>query len=605
MVLVVPGPATAGPGDVGAGVRTTVLAEGFGPGANGLGDFWNESVSAIDGVAESDYNYPPPTSTMPDASTCDPDGCGSWSASSMASVDVAAGRLAVYSRTRMLVGGVNADNAGYSQVWTTAFIDDTITLSEPAVVTLEGTLTAALGASHSHHEWYGDPDAELRVRAMFSAPTSGGDFEEVPWEDLGGLEREYLAEVDGCAYPTVCVVTPETPLPGPDIVNESFSIEVALPAGTSFFNAEMRADIDILLWGAQGDEHASWHSGSALLDSANSLEFVIRVPDGIVATSGSGLLPIVGGASTPEDTMAPEVSCETPDGAWHPDNVDIACTASDAGSGLADAADAAFSLSTTVPDGAETDDALTNSREVCDQAGNCTIAGPIGGNMVDRKAPTIVFGSVSPAANANGWHQGDVVVSFTATDGGAGVASSTPATSPLVLTAEGHAVSGSVTVTDAVGNVATASSPSAAIDRTNPVIEFTGNAGTYELGDTVDIECTASDALSGIDTSNCVGAQGPAYLFDVGANVLAATATDRAGNMGAASTTFEVIVTVDGISDLVDEFVDNGGVASSLKVKLDRGAIRPFVQQLEALAGKKLSVEEAELLIRLAAGLAS
>ena len=80
------------------------------------------------------------------------------------------------------------------------------------------------------------------------------------------------------------------------------------------------------------------------------------------------------------DVDAPVVTCGSADGAWHADNVSIACTAEDTGSGLADPADAAFSLSTSVPAGTEDGNAATGSRQVCDAAGNCATAGPIGGN---------------------------------------------------------------------------------------------------------------------------------------------------------------------------------------------------------------------------------
>ena len=49
-----------------------------------------------------------------------------------------------------------------------------------------------------------------------------------------------------------------------------------------------------------------------------------------------------------EDTQPPAISCASADGAWHAANVSIDCTAEDGGSGLADQADAAFSLSTSV-----------------------------------------------------------------------------------------------------------------------------------------------------------------------------------------------------------------------------------------------------------------
>ena len=70
---------------------------------------------------------------------------------------------------------------------------------------------------------------------------------------------------------------------------------------------------------------------------------------------------------------------------WHADNVALACTASDGGTGLANPADASFSLITSVAAGVENANASTDSRVVCDVAGNCTTAGPIGGNKIDRK----------------------------------------------------------------------------------------------------------------------------------------------------------------------------------------------------------------------------
>src|SRR5262249_9785713 len=85
------------------------------------------------------------------------------------------------------------------------------------------------------------------------------------------------------------------------------------------------------------------------------------------------------------DTAAPPVACDAPDLIWHPLNVSLNCTASDAVAGLQNLGDAAFSLSTTVASGNETANAFTGSRNVCDRANNCSMAGPIGANKVDLK----------------------------------------------------------------------------------------------------------------------------------------------------------------------------------------------------------------------------
>lgn len=135
------------------------------------------------------------------------------------------------------------------------------------------------------------------------------------------------------------------------------------------------------------------------------------LPDGdvevVVLTSRASRweLGLIGGA----DSDSPSISCGTADGAWHADNVSIACSAHDDGSGLADAADASFSLSTSVPEGAEDANASTGSRTVCDLAGNCAPAGPISGNKVDRKAPALalpgsqVVNATSPAGATVGY----------------------------------------------------------------------------------------------------------------------------------------------------------------------------------------------------------
>jgi hypothetical protein len=123
------------------------------------------------------------------------------------------------------------------------------------------------------------------------------------------------------------------------------------------------------------------------------------------------------------DTEPPVITCAAPDGAWHSNDVGIACTAADEGSGLADPADAAFTLSTSVPAGTETANALTGTREVCDAVGNCITAGPIGGNKVDKKAPVIVI--TEPTAKEY-THSDTLVLDYSVTDGGSGVSTVTP-----------------------------------------------------------------------------------------------------------------------------------------------------------------------------------
>jgi hypothetical protein len=166
------------------------------------------------------------------------------------------------------------------------------------------------------------------------------------------------------------------------------------------------------------------------------------------ATSGGGTAS--SSVTIMRDATAPTVACASSDGHWHASDVTLACTASDSASGLANPGDASFSLSTQVPSGAETSSAATGSRQVCDNAGNCTVAGPITANEVDRKPPSIVI-----TAPAGTYLLGQLVAaSYSCVDGGSGVAScSGPvANGANVNTATVGANSFTVNAVDQVGN---------------------------------------------------------------------------------------------------------------------------------------------------------
>jgi hypothetical protein len=156
------------------------------------------------------------------------------------------------------------------------------------------------------------------------------------------------------------------------------------------------------------------------------------------------------------DSTSPQVSCGASDGVWHDSDVSIACTASDPESGLANAADdAAFSLITNTPIGTETANAATDSREVCNKDGGCTTAGPISGNKVDKKPPTITI--TSPAASATYQLNASVGASYACVDGGSGVASCqgpVANASPIDTSSVGTKTF-TVNSTDTVGNPST------------------------------------------------------------------------------------------------------------------------------------------------------
>jgi hypothetical protein len=179
------------------------------------------------------------------------------------------------------------------------------------------------------------------------------------------------------------------------------------------------------------------------------------------------------------DQTPPSTSCAAPDGLWHAADVTIACTASDAGSGLAIATDANFSLTTSVAAGTETATATTNSHQVCDVAGNCTTAGPISALKVDRKPPTITFFSRTPLPNANGWNNTNVVLTWTCADAGSGPAAGSVT---QTVSGEGQNRSASGTCADQVGNTASDTQTGINIDRTPPTISLKDGHGHLHCG---------------------------------------------------------------------------------------------------------------------------
>jgi hypothetical protein len=261
------------------------------------------------------------------------------------------------------------------------------------------------------------------------------------------------------------------------------------------------------------------------------------------------------------DNAAPQVTCDRLDVDWHANDVSIDCTASDGGSGLADGSNAEFSLSTSVASGTETASATTNIHTVCDAVGNCTTVGPFGPAKVDKKNPSI-SGAPTTSPNADDWYDTSVVIHWTCSDSGSGVASC-PTDQTLNSEGTDQTVSGSAT--DNVGNTASVNSnPAVNIDLTAPTVTYTGNQSSYSVDKMVNISCSASDNLSGVASTTCQNISGPAYGFALGQNAFSATATDVAGNTGAGFVSFTVDVTGDSLCALTTQFVGSSSQAKPL-----------------------------------------
>lgn len=165
-------------------------------------------------------------------------------------------------------------------------------------------------------------------------------------------------------------------------------------------------------------------------------------------TVGNG--PIKPSPVTPPDTAPPQIVCAAPDGRWHAADVSLGCAATDSQSGLANVSDGIFALSTHVAMGTEASNTSTDSRQVCDRTGNCSVAGPIPGNMVDKKAPSIAI-----TAPLGTYVVGQAVsASYSCTDGGSGVAScnGTVTNGSAIHTGTAGSKAFTVNAADVVGN---------------------------------------------------------------------------------------------------------------------------------------------------------
>ena len=200
------------------------------------------------------------------------------------------------------------------------------------------------------------------------------------------------------------------------------------------------------------------------------------------------------------DKKAPWISCGSADSLWHANNVSIACSASDGGSGIP-AADGSFSLSTSVADGDEDGDAATGTRDVTDAVGNKSTAGAIGGNKIDRKAPAVSCGSAD-----NAWHADNVSIACSASDGGSGIPAADGSFSLSTTVAAGqenaNASTGSRDVTDGVGHTTTGGAIGGnKVDKKAPAVSC-GSADNAWHADNVSIACSASDGGSGIPAAD-------------------------------------------------------------------------------------------------------
>jgi hypothetical protein len=153
------------------------------------------------------------------------------------------------------------------------------------------------------------------------------------------------------------------------------------------------------------------------------------------------------------DKTPPTVTCSAPVADnWYSTNVAVQCRASDLGSGLADASDGTFALTTAVAAGQQDGTASTGTRSVCDAAGNCVNAGPYA-FQIDEQPPTITCGNTPTFLLG----QSGASVSGVVTDAGSG-ATTTNASAVGVTSAVGT-FTVQLTAADQAANTAAVACP--------------------------------------------------------------------------------------------------------------------------------------------------
>jgi hypothetical protein len=220
--------------------------------------------------------------------------------------------------------------------------------------------------------------------------------------------------------------------------------------------------------------------------------------------------------------------------AWNKDDVTVAWTCSDSGSGVLSETD-----SRTLTDEGS---AQAATGFCADNAGH-TASDTVTGINIDKTAPKIT-GAASPKANTNGWTNTDVTVHFDCDDALSGIfvddVSGIAACGPDKTLAEGADQSVTGTATDNARNTESDTVSHINVDKTAPNLAFVGgpaDGGSYYYGSVPAAPtCEASDDLSGLAAPCSVSD----YSNAVGSKRVTASVTDKADNAASVSHAYTV-----------------------------------------------------------------
>jgi len=195
-------------------------------------------------------------------------------------------------------------------------------------------------------------------------------------------------------------------------------------------------------------------------------------------------------------------------------------------------------------------------------------------------------------------------------------------TSPVLITESG-VFNVQVRYRDERGFASEPASVTVRIDKEAPVIAFSG-LRSYSVTERVYVSCTAADALSGLAENPCSepivnGTAG--YTLALGSHTVSVSTEDAVGNTAAAEGQYFITLTYEDLAELTKRFlletdeIGDQGVLHSLLQKLQKAAedgrnpkndtqagnrLEPYRLEVTAQAGKHLSADRADILIRLA-----
>lgn len=323
--------------------------------------------------------------------------------------------------------------------------------------------------------------------------------------------------------------------------------------GTAGANGWYTSDVTVHFAVADAESGVSTSAGCddvSVTTDTDGTTFVCSATNGVGLTSAD-TVTIKRDATTP--TLASTVTGTMGAAGWYTSDVGVTWAATFGPSGANGAG--VCGASAVVTD--------TNEQVVI-----CTVASAAGLSATksvsvkrDASHPAIVP-SVTGTLGNNGWYTSNVSVSFTTSYGVSGAGASTGCTASTV-SADTNGQTFTCTASTAAGSSST-QSVTVKRDATKPVLTFGGAAGTFTVDQSVGVTCSATDATSGIASTNCASVTGPAYNFNIGANAVTGTATDNAGNVATASGSFTVSLTTASFTNLINRMVHGDGLKTLL-----------------------------------------